>query len=48
MKTSFDTNGSGDAERNSRWPQIDIWFVAVVLVALSIFVLLTFELWVSH
>jgi hypothetical protein len=39
---------SASAEPPSRWPHIDIWLVAVVLVAVAIFALLTFEMWVPH
>ena len=31
-----------------RWPEIDIWFVVVVLLGASIVAILTFELWVPH
>ena len=31
-----------------RWPQIDIWFVLVVLIAISVLALMTFELWMPH
>ena len=49
MRTSFDARDKNDvAERNSRWPEIDVWFVVVVLIALSILALFTFEIWIPH
>lgn len=40
--------GEQDARRDSRWPEIDVWLIVVVLLGLAIFALLTFEIWISH
>ena len=47
MRTPIDTDDKNpDAKRKSRWPEIDIWFVLVALIALSILLMLTFEVWI--
>ena len=45
--------GSTDGEEQNvgrawRWPEIDVWLIVTVLLALVLLALLTFELWIPH